>query len=263
MATAGEEVLMRRALALLLMAITLSACGGDVTSIDPVAQAANKTENVAGARFMLSARIEAEGQTVEFKGPGEIADHGKKMHMRMTLPAAILGMKGLGGKDVTFDAISSGKQFYFRGGPFAQLARKKWVVMRDDDPSFDLGQSDPSKMLEYLRAVSKVDEKGSETVRGVQTTHYVARIQLDKVADKVSPEAARAFEQMSTRLGTDELPVEVWVSDDGLVRKLTMNWHPSQGSFALDMELFGFGDVDIDVPDANETVNFKQLLGGG
>lgn len=254
---------MRRALALLLLALPLTACGGDVTSIDPVAAAASKTENIAGAHFVMNARIAAEGQTVEFKGPGEIADHGKKMHMRMTMPAGILGMKDLTGKNVTFEAISSGKEFYFRGGPFAQLAGATWVVMGDDDPSFDLGQNDPSKMLEYLRAVSKVEEKGSEAVRGVQTTHYEARLQIDQVADKVSPEAARALEQLSTGLGTDEIPIEVWVSDDGLVRKLTMNWHPAQGSFVLDMELFGFGDVDIDVPGASETVNLKQLLGGG
>ena len=254
---------MRRALALLLMAIPLTACGGDVTSIDPVAQAATKTQNVAGAHFLLNARVTAEGQTVEFKGPGEIADHGKKLRMRMTMPAAILGMKGLTGNKVTFDVVSAGKQFFFRGGPFTQLAGKKWVAMGDDDASFDLGQNDPSKMLEYLRAVSKVEEKGSETVRGVPTTHYEARIQLDKVADKVSPEAARALEQISTGLGTNEIPIEVWVGDDGLVRKLTMNWHPKQGSFVLDMEMFGFGDVAIDVPGASQTVNLKQLLGGG
>lgn len=254
---------MRRALALLLLAIPLTACGGDVTSIDPVAEAASKTENVAGAHFVINARVAADGQTVEFRGPGEIADHGKKLHTRMTMPSGILGMTGLAGKNVTFEAINSGKQFYFRGGPFAQLAGKKWVAMGDDDPSFDLGQNDPSKMLEYLRAVSKVEEKGSETVRGVQTTRYEARIQLDKVADKVSPEAAKALEQISTGLGTDEIPIEAWVSDDGLVRKLAMSWHPAQGSFVVDMELFGFGDVDIAVPGASETVNLKQLLGGG
>ena len=254
---------MRRALALLLMAIPLTACGGDVTSIDPVAQAASKTENVAGAHFMMNARITVGGQTVEFSGPGEIADHGKKMHMRMTMPAAILGMKGLAAKNVTFEAISSGKQFYFRGGPFGQLAGKKWVAMSDDDPSVNLGQNDPSKMLEYLRAVSKVEEKGSETVRGVQTTHYEARIQLDKVADKASPDAAKTLEQISTGLGTEEIPIEIWVSDDDLVRKLTMDWHGRQGSFVSDLEMFGFGNVDITVPSASQTVNLKQLLGGG
>jgi hypothetical protein len=254
---------MRRTLALLLMAISLTACGGDVTSIDPVAKAADRTQDVAGAHFVMSARVAAEGQTVEFAGPGEIADHGQKLHMHMTMPAAILGMKGLAGKSVTFEAIGAGKTFYFRGGPFAQVAGKKWVVVGDDEASFDLGQNDPSKMLEYLRAVSQVQEVGTETVRGVKTTHYKARIQLDKVADKVSPEAAHALEQLSTGLGTNEIPIEAWVSDDGLVRKLAMNWHPKRGSFVLNLELFGFGDVGIAVPSASETVNVKQLLGGG
>ena len=254
---------MRRAVVLLLLALPLTACGGDVTSIDPVAQAASKTKDIGGAHFVLSARVAAEGQTVEYAGPGEIADHGKKFRMRMTLPAAILGMKGLAGKSVTFEAIGADKTFYFRGGPFKQFAGKKWVAMGDDDATFDLGQNDPSTMLEYLRAVSDVEEKGTATVRGVPTTHYEARIQLDKVADKVSPGAARALKQAAARLGTDVLPIEAWVSDDGLVRKLSMNWHPQRGSFVLNVELFGFGDVDIAVPKASETVNFKQLLGGG
>jgi hypothetical protein len=254
---------MRRTLALLMLALPLTACGGDVTSLDPVAQAADKTKNVAGAHFVMNARVVAEGQTVEFRGPGEIADHGRKFHMLMTMPAAILGMKGATGGSVTFEAVSSGKQFYLRGGPFTQMAGGKWVVIGDEGASFNLGQNDPSRMLEYLRAVSKIKERGTDTVRGVKTTHYETRIQLHQVADKVSPEIARALEQISTSLGTDEIPLDVWVGDDGLVRKLTMNWVPRQGSFVLDMELFGFGDVDIDVPGADETVNLKQLLGGG
>src|SRR4029453_8982310 len=96
-ATAGKDVLMRRTLALLLMAIPLTACGGGVTSLDTVHKAADRTQDVAGAHFVMSARVAAEGQTVEFAGPGEIADHGQKLHLHMTMPAALLGMKRLAG----------------------------------------------------------------------------------------------------------------------------------------------------------------------
>jgi len=254
----------KRALALLLIVLPLCACGGDVASLDPIAEAAEKTTNVPGAHFVLSARIsEQGGETVEFRGPGEIADHGRKLHMRMTMPAEILGMKGLRGKDVTFEAIGAGHDFYFRGGPFTQLVGRKWVVIPDDESGFDIGQNDPSKMLEYLRATSKVEERGQETVRGVETTHYEARIQLDKVAKRVSPEAAKALRQVTQGAGIKEIPLEVWVDGSSLVRRLKMDWHRSGGSFVLEMELFDFGEVEIDVPKASETTTLEKILGGG
>lgn len=255
---------MRRALVLVLLVLPLTACGGDVASLDPIAQAAEKTTNVPGAHFTMSARIaEQGGETVEFHGPGEIADHGRKLHMRLTMPAEILGMKGLRGKEVAFEAIGAGHDFYFRGGPFTELAGGKWVVIPDDDSAFEIGQNDPSKMLEYLRATSKVEERGKDTVRGVETTHYEARIQLDKVAERVSPEAAKALRQMTEGAGIKEVPLEVWVDDSSLVRRLKMDWHPGGGSIVLQMELFDFGNVQIDVPGRSETTTLEKLLGGG
>jgi hypothetical protein len=254
----------RRALALLLLVLPLAACGGsDVTSLDPIAQAADKTTDVAGAHFVLNARIAAQGETVAFEGPGEIGDHGEKLHMRLSMPASILGIQGAGKGNVTFEAIGAGKYFYFRGGPFDQLSGGKWVRMKDDDPSFNLGQNDPSKMLEYLRATSEIDEVGEDTVRGAHTTHYDARINLDKVAERVSPEAAQALEQATKTLKTKEIPLDVWIDDDGLVRRLTMDWHPAGGTFTLSLDLFDFGEVDIDVPSAAETTDLSKLMGGG
>jgi hypothetical protein len=259
---------MRRVLALLLLVLPLCACGGDVTSIDPIAQAAEKTTNVAGTHFVMSARIAAEGETVEFRGPGEIADHGRKLHMQMTMPGEILGIKGAGKKDITLELIAAGGNFYVRGGPFTELAelaggKEKWVRIPDTEPGFDLGQNDPSKMLEYLRATSKVEERGSDTVRGIETTHYEARIQLDKVAERVSPDAAQTLKELTQGAGIKEIPLEVWVDKDSLVRRLKMNWHPKGGSFVMETELFDFGDVQIHVPDASATISFAKLLGGG
>jgi hypothetical protein len=256
---------MRRVLALLLLALSPSACGGDVTSIDPIAQAAEKTPNVAGTHFVMSARISAEGETVEFRGPGEIGDHGRKLHMQMTMPGGILGIKGADKGDITLELVAAGGYFYVRGGPFTELAggKEKWVRIPDTEPGFDLGQNDPSKMLEYLRATSKVEERGSDTVRGIETTHYEARIQLDKVAERVSPDAAQTLKQITRSAGIKEIPLEVWVDEDSLVRRLKMNWHPQGGTFVMETELFDFGDVQIHVPDQSETISFAKLLGGG
>ena len=254
---------MRRVLALLLVVLPLCACGGDVTSLDPIAQAAEKTTNVAGAHFVMSAKITAAGETVEFRGPGEIADHGNKLHMRMTMPGQILGMKGVDNKDVTFELVGDQRSAYLRGGPFTELGRGKWVRLPDTDAGFDIGQNDPSRMLEYLRATGKVEERGNDTIRGVETTHYEARVQLGKLAARVSPEAAKALREIMQGIGVREIPLEVWVDGDSLVRRLTMNWHPKGGSYSMEVELFDFGDVQIDIPDASETTTLEKMLGGG
>jgi hypothetical protein len=252
-----------RVLLLCVLAVLATACGGDTTSREPLAEAARKTSDVPGAHFVMTGRVAGGGARIVFRGPGEIADHGRKLHMRMTMPAEILGMKGLADGDVTFDVVGSDQYFFFRGGPFSELAGGKWVRIKDNEPAFNLGQNDPSQMLEYLQATSEVEALGEDTVRGVDTTHYEARIQLDRVADRVSPEAARALRQLTQGGGIKEIPLEVWVDDESLVRRLTMDWHPEGGTVAFEMELFDFGDVQIDVPTASEAVDLTKLLGGG
>jgi hypothetical protein len=255
---------LRRAVLLLLLALPLAACGGttsDVTSLDPLAQAANKTTNVSGAHFQMSARIGDQSQTIAFSGPGEIADHGRQLHMQLTLPASVLGAGGTG--NAQLELVSSDKAYYLRGGPFEQFAPGKWVKVKSDDPTFNLGQNDPSQMLEYLRATSNVDEVGKDTVHGVDTTHYSARLQLDKVADRVSTDAAKALKQATKTLGTKELPMDVWVDANGLVRRVKMDWHPKGGSLVMSLDLFDFGDVNIHVPASSDTVDLSNMLGGG
>jgi hypothetical protein len=254
---------MRRALLLLLGASLLAGCGGDTVSLDPIAQAATTTKDVPGAHFVMTGRIVAGGERIESRFTGTIADHGRRLQMRMTMPSELLGMKGVDRRDVTFEAIGEGRFFYFRGGPYSELAGGKWVRVRDDAGGINLGQHDPSQMLEYLRATSELEEIGGDTIRGVATTQYEARIQLDRVAERVSPEVARAFRQLTQGAHVKEIPLEVWIDDDGLVRRLTMDWNAIGSSYAFEMELFDFGDVDIDVPDASETVDLTKLLGGG
>jgi len=247
---------------LLLLVLVLAGCGGDTTSLDPLAEAAAKTKDVPGAHFVMTGRIVEGDERIEFEGPGKVADHGRKLQMRMTMPAELLGMEGTSGK-VTLDVVSEGRFFYFRGGPFNELAGGKWVRVKDDAPGFDLGQNDPSQMLEYLHATSEVEALGEDTVRGDATTHYEARIQLDRVAERVSPEAARSLRQLTEGSGIKEIPVEVWIDNDSLVRRLEMDWHPKGASLTFDMEMFDFGDVQIDVPEASEAVDLTKLLGGG
>jgi hypothetical protein len=218
----------KRAFALLLVVLPLAACGGtaNVSSVDSLARAADKTTGAAGAHFALDARITALGKPLAVSGTGEIADHGQKLHMRLTVPMA----------SAPIEAVAADGSFYVRGGPVDSFANGKWVRVKADDRSFNLGEADPSKLLDYLRSTSNVQKVGAATIRGVATTHYVARI----------------------KSGTKRVPLDVWVDGNGLVRRLHVD---SQGVNAS-VDLFDFGDVGVDVPPSSDTVDLSNLGGG-
>lgn len=244
-------------LALLALVPVVTGCGGDALALDPVAEAAAKTRDISSARFVMVLKARDQDGPLTMRGPGEIDDHGRLMHMRVTMPRRQVGLRG--GGNVEFEMILAGKSYYYRGGPFADLTvGKKWVRVRDDQAPPDLGQNDPGAMLDYLRATSDVTEVGDGSVRGVPTTHYRARIQLDRAAELAPPEAKRRVEQAVTRLqslGVEEIPLEAWVDGEGLVRRITMNWHPQAGSIVMTLELFDFGqEIGLKIPPASQTI---------
>jgi hypothetical protein len=93
--------------------------------------------------------------------------------------------------------------------------------------------SDPSQILAYLTAVEgQVKTVGQDTVDGAQTTHYDATIDLDKVAN-LDPGAASGTKQLEQELGTNSLPIQLWVDQQNRVRKMSMDeniTHPVPGS---------------------------------
>jgi hypothetical protein len=136
------------------------------------------------------------------------------------------------------------------------------------------GQTDPTKFLEYLATVSSgVEETGRETVRGVETTKYHAVIDFEKAIEQVAPETfemlgvepdafADELAQMQSAIGA-ELPVDVWIDDDGLMRRMRMDMTIEGQTAAVDMEMYDYGvDVEVEAPPADEVGDMSSLLGG-
>ena len=260
---------------ILLAAIALAGCGGDATTLDPVAEAATKTSGVGSVRFQLRMSVPDPdtGELLRLSGPGVIARHGNLISMRMHVAAS-------GDTDAfTMDAVMAKDAMYMRSPAFAiAMPRgKEWLKLRDTDPFGNIGQNDPAQMLDYLRAAGDVEEVGTARVQGLETTKYRATIVLDKVAQRV-PEDRRhrveaAIDQLH-RLGVDSLPMTVWVDGKGLVRRATMDWaitNPDDKTdkFRLTMtvDLFDFGTkARVTVPAAAKTMSYADFLkrnGGG
>src|SRR6266536_1220417 len=111
--------------------------------------------------------------------------------------------------------------------------------------------NDPTQALTLLKGASTdVREVGTEQVRGIETTHYKATIDLRKAAEQQSPEAKRQVERLIAQARVRSLPADVWVDDQGQLRKMqyTLKMRPKdtgqqQGSATVStaMELFDFG----------------------
>jgi hypothetical protein len=125
-------------------------------------------------------------------------------------------------------------------------------------------------MLAYLRATSgKIEKVGTEKIRGVETTHYRAKVDLDKVAAQAPPSLRKTYrasiQSLKQGLGTDTIPVDVWVDGDNLVRRLAEHLPVAQGGkidFSVDFYDFG-APVSIAPPPASETLDLGTVLGGG
>ena len=128
--------------------------------------------------------------------------------------------------------------------------------------------SDPRAMLDYLRSVAgEVTQVGTEDVRGVPTAHYFAVIDWQKLLQQAAREANQPglLDQFQGFGGTmDNIPVDVWVDADSLLRRMTMTFSMSAGSQeaggSLRLELFDYGEpVRVEAPAASDVVDALSL----
>jgi hypothetical protein len=118
--------------------------------------------------------------------------------------------------------------------------------------------NDPRDVLEALRGLSgDIQTVGTEELRGVETTHYRAPLEpaeLVRKADATNLDAATVLGRLS-QAGVGEVPLDIWIDGNGLVRKLALDVDVPDassgqaGSVSLAFELWDYGErVEIDVP---------------
>jgi hypothetical protein len=146
---------------------------------------------------------------------------------------------------------------------------KKWLRL---DPSVfgvegQIGQSDPNGGLDALRGVTgTVENRGTEDVRGVPTTHY--RVKIDPArAVTNAPEDLREVVRRTVRpFGSDGVPADVWLDRRDRLRKIRLS--VGSGSLAspkgsVGFEYYGLGaKVSVAAPPPDDVVDFSEILGG-
>jgi hypothetical protein len=258
--------------ALLLVAAGCGGGGGDDKSADtggaqtasPIAQAASNTSRAGSVKV----DFELAGKGVSGGGRG-VFDTGTSGSGRLSM-----SLEGTGGT-TTVDTIVEGKVLYLRSAVFRQLLPpgKEWVLVDlarlAKQSGVDVGSlidsnPTPNGALAYLRgATGNVQDLGRQKVRGVQTTHYRTSIDLEQSARRAKGSARQSIRRVIDVAGVKKLPVDVWVGDDGYVRKVTYRQHSSRNQSAkITMELYDFGTpVTITPPPAAAVIDFQKLVG--
>jgi hypothetical protein len=258
--------------ALLLVAAGCGGGGGDKSAdtvetpdANPIAQAASHTSRAGSVKV----EFEIVGKGVNGGGRGAF-DTGTRDSGRLSMT-----LEGNGGSTTTVDTIIDGAVMYLRSAVFqqvlpqgkewvrvdlAQLARQNGVnlgSLLDSNPT-------PNGALAYLRGASgNARELGKEKVRGVETTHYRASIDLEQAARRAKGSTRESIRRVIDVAGVRSLPVDVWVGDDGYVRKVTYRQHSSSNQSAkITMELYDFGTpVTIAPPPPAAVIDFQKLVG--
>jgi hypothetical protein len=295
------------ALAVILAAVVAAGCGGSSVAIPELASftaVAQKSSSADSARFTMDLGVTMPGTSkpLAFTVDGGFDTTAQRSQLSVDLSSfaelfqslgAGLGAS-LGGtvsgnlgdlgspSDWKLDAIQDGKVAYIH---FPLLAKqlppgKTWIKGDAKDlSSADAGQmsqfgslagTDPRDVFGMLKAVSgSIEAVGSETIRGVETSHYRATIDLAKLEQLVPAEQRQSLGgigQSAQQAGLSEIPLDVWVDADQRVRKLSMDIDAKQpgtsqsvkASFVV--ELYDYGKaLEIELPPAGEVVDASTL----
>jgi hypothetical protein len=272
-------------------AVAVAGCGGSSGNVlDPVAKAATNSAGAAGYKMNVSMTMTLPGSStaVTAHGTGSFSprDRAGSMGLDMNFGSNPQVVQALGSGTLHIEELIKGLTIYMKMPPAIASklpGGKAWMKIDLQKAAAAGGipglsslasnpaSSDPSQFLQYLRAVSgNITNAGSESVGGVQTTHYQASINLDKVPD-VLPSASRAsgkqaISALEKATNLHQLPVDVWIDGQHLVRQMRMAFDTSTGGQSLKtvmtIAMPEYGPQTIPAaPPADQVFDLSSLLG--
>lgn len=264
------------------MAFLGAACGGDEASpAEILAAAPAKTVDETSK---LAIDVSSNGTPrINFKGQGAFDYTAQRG--RMSIDMSGLGLP-TGARGGTAEMVMVGDVIYMKlpvdpaelgGRPWVKIdvaaaARQSGVDVQRLRQQFQ--NNDPTKSLNVLRGVSDdVKAVGTEEVRGTETTHYTATVDLNKAAQQSPPDVRESLDQLRQQLGTPTFPVEAWIDSEGRLRRQRFGLDLSKlnapgaapgtvsGVMTTTVELFDFGtEVDVSEPPPDQVSDLMSLL---
>jgi hypothetical protein len=138
-------------------------------------------------------------------------------------------------------------------------------VETSDDPSellvpYPGGLTKPTDVLRrVLMASEETKELGDEDVRGVETTHYRAKVDGRKLLQQM--ERSDKVHTPEDVWGDRFFPVELWIDEESRVRRIRLpEGADANESMVMTIEFFDYGvEVDVQPPPADQVISQKEL----
>jgi hypothetical protein len=279
-------------LAALVAALALS--GAAATGIalasppgaSPIAQAAAKTSQAGSFRLSFDLAFSVSGGTSSVPaGPFSLTGQGAfdtrhstgQLSLNLGALGALLGAATGGAKvPSAIDVVILKTALYMHYPALAQQLSpgKEWLrfdlakLPRSATGGVSPGQLkqvNPQQLITALQSAVSTSKVGTETVRGVSTTHYRAVIDMTKVVSAL-PASQRAATLKSLRqAGLSKLPVDAWIDGSNYLRRLAVSTRVKSSGSAVTLklltELYDYGaKVKVSAPPASKVTDGTVLL---
>jgi hypothetical protein len=234
---------------------------GNARRLSVVTRAATKTAQVNGARVTMVGKISTPKGPLLLEGNGVFALDEKQGRLNVSFSGAeSLTMTELF-DDLVIYMSAPELSSATNGKTWLKIDVRKYVKALGGNLS-QLTSGNPSDVLQRLRASGTVTEAGTESIRGVPTTHYVATIDVDKVA-KLS-----GLGKLFAKTKVEYAPEDVWIDRQGYMRQIKTSYSAeSQGqrvTVVLTMDLFDLGTpVHVVLPAPSDVYDGSSDLAAG
>ena len=284
-----------------VLALVVSGCGGSTVAVPELTSftsAADASSTADSAKFELtfSMTMPLSDKPLSFGASGGFDKSADRAQLTFDLSSLVELFKSIGqsfgGKvsgddmgspsDWKLDAIKDGDTVYVHFPLLTDKlpAGKTWVKGDAKDlegaGAGDLSQfgsfagTDPRDVFGMLKAVSgSIEAVGTEEIRGVETSHYKATIDVAKLEQLVPADERKSLggiDQAAAQAGLTGIPIEIWIDGDHQVRKLTFDVEAKQPGTSqtmkasFDVELYDYGKpLEITLPPADEVVDAATL----
>jgi hypothetical protein len=271
---------------LALAAVLATACsgsptpGGGVEPLAMIAAASRQLDASDGLAVEFSMTITAAGEEVEMTGSAVGSADGSRMWMDMQ-SGPLPGMPdGFSMETIMDDGIMfmSAETFESMGGPTNGLDGKDWILidlsdvapgLEEDFADLAQGRNDPTQALGYLKGAADVELVGPDSIDGMETTHYRGTVDLEKAVAEVQAGAREEVRQAIEEFGRTTLPFDVWLDDEGRLRRMTYSITSAPGapqsfSMVITMDITAYdAELDFETPSRDDAVELADLVPRG
>ncbi|MFS0697273.1 hypothetical protein [Streptomyces nitrosporeus] len=231
-----------------------------------VRRAAAVLSHAGSAETRTSMETASGGTRVTIRGVGAYDFRRQLGRIKVVLPKDAAGAEGR--RPVTELLVPGALYMKNRG---AGVPDGKWVRIDTaglaDGNLVTGGVTDPTAAAELLRGAAEVRYMGRTELAGVPVRHYRGTADLGQAARRASPSSRGAMAAAAAGLGSDTVPFDAYLDDDGLLRKVRHRFSYAAGGPSVEvvstMLLYGFGSpVSVRLPPEGDIYTGRVRQGG-